>query len=125
MRPGCGKRPTSGGLPPETRALISVSQEPALVNLMVMPLALANSLTSDWNPTSCSLEKPYITSMVLLPVPPAAPPLLPLLPLSPELDERQPEARPATAIAARAVPVALRFFIPVLLLWSPGQCALT
>src|SRR5512133_2400881 len=87
MTPGCGKRPTSGGLPPATRARISVSHDAALVNLTVKPFAWANLLRSFWKATSCSLPKPYMISTVALPGPEAVPP--PLLPLEPP-DDRHP-----------------------------------
>src|SRR6478752_1619584 len=105
IRPGCGKSPTSGGLPPATRARISVSHAAALVNLTVTPFELAHFCTSALKPGSVSAPRPYMISMVPLPAPAAVP--SPLLP--PEVPEdRHPDARPATATAARAVTLALR-----------------
>src|SRR4051812_33388720 len=106
MSPGCGKRPTSGALPPATLARISVSHEAALVNLTVTPFLEAHAWTSALKPGSVSAPRPYMTSIVDLPGPLAvAPPSL--LPLDPP-DDRHPEARPATATATRAVTLALR-----------------
>src|SRR6478609_889311 len=105
MRPGCGNRPTSGGLPPATRERISVSQDPACVYLTVNPFAWAKVFRSFWNSASCGLPNPYITSTVAFPGPEAvASPLVP----DPPLLDRHPDARPATATATRAVTLALR-----------------
>src|SRR5690349_21145853 len=101
IRPGWGNRPTSGALLPATRARISVSQEPALVNLIVNPLAWAKVLRSFRKATSWASLNPYMTSMVDLPGPAAVP--VELLSLGDAL--RHPDvsnARTATAAAALA-----------------------
>src|SRR4051794_15429102 len=72
IRPGCGKRPTSGGLPPWTRVRISVSHEADLVNLTVILFWAAHADTSALKPGSVSGPRPYMTSMVVLPGPLAA-----------------------------------------------------
>ena len=75
----------------------------------VMPLALANFVTSALKPGSVSGPRPYITEIVDLPAPLAAAPLL--FAFSDGDAVRQPEASPATPNPAMAVRVVLRLII--------------
>ena len=110
MTPGWGNRPTSGALPPATRARISVSQDAALVNLTVKPFSPANLLRSAWKACSWASPKPYITSTLDLPGPLA----VPVLPAPPEsLEPRQPLVSSATVppAATALVKVAVRMVV--------------